>query len=97
MLVIAVRLDLEADALDAFRTLILNSARQSLANEPGCKRYEASFSEDGTACFVYEVYEDRDAFEAHLNTDHFAEFDRKAKGLIAGTRVEEYLLDAASA
>lgn len=92
MLVIAVRLDINPDARSTFRKHILNSAANSLENEPGCVTYEASFADDGAACFVYEVYKDRSAFEAHLETDHFHEFARNTEGMIGDKRVEEYEL-----
>ncbi len=92
MLVIAVRLDINSDSRSAFRQHILTSATNSLANEPGCKRYDVSFADDDAACFVYEIYADRSAFEAHLKTDHFETFDRNTQGMIADKRVEEYEL-----
>lgn len=94
MLVIAVRLDIHPEYQDEFPQHILDSAAKSLSNEPGCKRYEPSFSEDGSACFVYEIYADREAFEAHLQTDHFHAFDKATKKMIAEARVEEYELAA---
>jgi len=96
MLVIAVRLEINADAREAFRKHIQESAAGSLANEPGCITYEASFAEGGAACFVYEVYVDRPAFEAHLKTEHFHTFDRNTQGMIANKRVEEYELGEAA-
>lgn len=90
MLVIAVRLEINPESRDAFRAHILESAANTLANEPGCSIYQASFADD--ACFVYEVYADRSAFEAHLETEHYHAFGQKTQGMIADKRVEEYEL-----
>ncbi len=32
--------------------------------------------------FLYEIYQDRTAFEVHLKTEHFLEFSEKTKGYI---------------
>lgn len=92
MLVIAVRLDVHPDSRHAFRGHILENAAQSLDREPGCKRFDVCFSDDGASCFLYEVYEDEAAFDAHRKTDHYAEFGRKTEGMITDKRVERYLL-----
>lgn len=44
--------------------------------EPGCQAFEA-WSEQGQpgAVYLYEKYEDRAAFDAHLAAPHFHAFD----------------------
>ena len=45
-------------------------------NEPGCRRFDVAFSdEDRSKVFLYELYDDRAAFEAHQRTEHFRQFD----------------------
>lgn len=92
MLVLAVRLDINPDARDAFRLHVLEAAAKALENEPGCKAFRVSFAEDDAVCFLYEVYADRAAFEAHGRTEHYKAFAEKTHGMIADKRVEQYEL-----
>jgi quinol monooxygenase YgiN len=41
---------------------------------------------------LYEIYDDRAAFEAHLKTAHFASFNRASEPLVADKTVVEYAL-----
>jgi quinol monooxygenase YgiN len=43
--------------------------------------------------FLYEVYKDRAAFEAHLKTAHFLEFAEKTRPMIKGRVLGEYLIE----
>ena len=42
---------------------------------------------------LYEIYDDRAAFEAHLRTPHFARFNEASAPLIASRSVVEYRLE----
>jgi len=42
---------------------------------------------------LYEIYDDRAAFAAHLKTPHFAEFDAATRSLVAEKSVAEYRLE----
>ena len=57
---------------DAFIAALLDDARGSVANEPGCVRFDViADEEDPNRIHLYEVYRDRAAFDAHLQTPHF--------------------------
>jgi quinol monooxygenase YgiN len=44
------------------------------ANEPGCLMYAITRGQvNPREIYVYEIYEDNDAFEAHRRTDHVRE------------------------
>ena len=75
---------------DAFRERVAAQARDSRA-EPGCRAFDA-WSDAGRphAVFLYEVYDDRAAFEAHLATPHFAAFDRDIAAWVRDKRVETH-------
>ncbi len=61
--------------LDAFLALAREDARQSLATEPGCRRFDVTVLEGAPGhVLFYEVYDDRAAFDAHLATPHLARF-----------------------
>ena len=59
---------------------MLENARASLNDEPGCHQFDVCFAADDPGrCFLYEVYTDRGAFDAHLGMAHFKAFDAKVK------------------
>ncbi|MER3404449.1 MAG: antibiotic biosynthesis monooxygenase [Chloroflexota bacterium] len=60
-------------------------ARGSVANEPGCLRFDVIRDEaDPTAVYFYEVYRDREAFEAHIRAPHFIQWRETVKDWTAG-------------
>lgn len=65
----------KSGALDDFLKAAAEDARQSLAEELGCRQFDVIQPEgtDETVIF-YQVYDDRAAFEAHLATPHIARF-----------------------
>lgn len=56
----------------AFREAIVENARASVANEPGCHQFDVCTDPDhGDAFFLYELYEDDAAITAHLASGHY--------------------------
>ena len=56
----------------AFREAIVENARLSLANEPGCHQFDVCTDPDrSNVFFLYELYEDDAAVTAHLASDHY--------------------------
>jgi quinol monooxygenase YgiN len=45
-----------------------------------------------TSVFLYEVYDDRRAFDVHLTLPHFRGFDASAKPLVLSKRVRLFSL-----
>jgi quinol monooxygenase YgiN len=63
-----------AEFLDA----ALDDARHSVDDEPGCRQFDVIRPEAApNAVVFYEVYDSREAFDAHLGTPHLERF-RKA-------------------
>lgn len=76
MLVVAVEFKIFAAHHDAFIRAISANADRTLNIEPGCKQFDVCLScEQFDSIFLYELYDDRAAFEVHLASDHFAEFN----------------------
>lgn len=76
MYVVLVRFSITPSSAAAFRTQVLAQAENSLTREEACRRFDVSFNPADTAeCLLYEMYDNRSAFDAHLATDHFREFD----------------------
>lgn len=80
----------------AFLPLMLANAAASLADEPGCLRFDVMTpeGEDGSEVFLYEVYADAAAFDTHLATPNFRAFDAATRDMIAVKEVRRYCLMA---
>lgn len=58
-----------------FLELCAFDGRSSLQNEPGCRQFDVLTMEDAPeAVVLYEVYDSKAAFDAHLATPHYAVF-----------------------
>jgi len=66
----------EESNLDAFLSAARADATQSVASEPGCRQFDVCVDRSVSPALVtfYEVYDDRAAFDAHLETPHLAAF-----------------------
>lgn len=74
---------LRPGALSAFLPMVLENARTSVAEEPGCRRFDVCLPESGDEVLLYEVYDDAAAFDAHLATPHFLSFDAATRDMVA--------------
>ena len=93
MYVVTVTFRLHAAHADAFLSAIQENARLSVETEPGCRRFDVAVGEDGPeTVFLYELYSDRAAFDAHLESEHFKAFDSNAADWIAEKDIRCYLL-----
>ncbi|HKI92230.1 MAG TPA: putative quinol monooxygenase [Gaiellaceae bacterium] len=80
MLALVVLIEVPPVSRDRFLAAIRAQAEASLAEEPGCLRFDVCAVEDDPARFVlYEVYADEAAFEAHGHTPHFARWRQAAE------------------
>ena len=82
-----------ASDMPAFRALIDDNARQSCTLEPGCQRFDVLVPKGvADAILLYEIYDSRAAFEAHLQSGHFHAFDRASDALVLSKAVFEFTL-----
>ena len=69
-LLVTIRIQPEHRA--AFIESMLDDARGSVQDEPGCLRFDVlTDASDPNTIYLYEVYRDRDAFEAHTRQPHY--------------------------
>jgi quinol monooxygenase YgiN len=93
MHVIAVEFTIHAQQLPEFMPLMLENARISRETEPGCLRFDVCRDPARPEhVFLYEIYEDRFAFDAHLATAHFKAFEAMTRAMVAGKAVQAYEL-----
>ncbi|MFI2207789.1 putative quinol monooxygenase [Streptomyces sp. NPDC020192] len=68
--VVSVRI--KPDVREDFLSAITTNAEASVRDEPGCIRFDlCDDREDENLFFLYEVYADAEAAEAHRSTPHF--------------------------
>ena len=75
---------------ETFRRAIIENATASRTLEPGCSQFDVCESADGSEIFLYEIYDDEAAFQAHLATDHYKRFNEAVKPWVADKRVVPY-------
>lgn len=93
MLVITVDFRAVPGAEAAFLARVRRQAAESLAAEPGCRRFDVCTDPgDGGHVFLYEIYDDDAAFAAHLASAHYAAFDADVRALVAAKEVARWHL-----
>jgi quinol monooxygenase YgiN len=79
-----VHLKAKPEELDRFMEMALENAAASRSTEPGCQQFDVMVDpEDPTKIAFYEVYDSKEAFEAHLQTAHFKKYFENAVPLLA--------------
>ena len=79
MHIVLVLVTVKPELLAEFERTLLHNARESVANDPGCRRFDVSQSQDDpTRWVLYEVYDTPDAHAAHRQSPHFLAYDAVA-------------------
>lgn len=85
---------------DAFLSLMLENARLSVRDEPGCLRFDVCLPEggpgdaEGSEVFLYEAYSDAAAFDAHKLAPHYLAFDAATRDMVAEKAVRRFAAHA---
>jgi quinol monooxygenase YgiN len=88
MYVVTVEFDIQPARLEEFLPLMRENASASRAGEPGCRQFDVCADPARPASiFLYELYDDRGAFEAHLASAHFRRFDEAVRDMVLNKRV----------
>jgi quinol monooxygenase YgiN len=91
MFVVTVEFVAKAEHRDQFRAAMLVNARASREREPGCRQFDVvADPSDPAQIFLYELYDDRAAFEVHCASEHFRAFDEKTRPWVARKTVRIY-------
>ncbi len=94
MYVVTVEFEIAENTIEAFMLAMRAQAKQSLAREPACLRFDVCVKEDAPEnVFLYEIYESRAAFDEHLKSAHFLTFDAAVAPMVAEKSVETWTLD----
>jgi quinol monooxygenase YgiN len=82
-LVIVAEFEVRPEAIDAFLEAAIADASASIANEPGCRQFDVTRSnEDPNRVLLYEVYDSAAAFDAHLEMPHLQTFRDRIEPLV---------------
>lgn len=81
--VVLPQFDVKEENLEAFLKAARDDALNSVSQEPGCRQFDVFIDRSVSPVKVmfYEVYDDRAAFDMHLETAHLARF-REALSLV---------------
>ncbi len=91
MFAIAATFEIKADDMERFLPLMLENARTSMADERGCQQFDVCTDPGAPGIvFLYEIYDDRAAFEAHLDSPHYASFDQASAPMVLSKHVDCY-------
>ena len=75
MRALVVTIQIKPEHKEAFMEAMLDDARGSVGNEPGCLRFDVlQDTEDPNRIHLYEVYRDEAAIEAHRQAPHYVKW-----------------------
>src|SRR5215831_1843656 len=81
--VLVVELEIEPSQLEPFKAAIKENGETAVRVEPGCREFNAVFEKDNpTRVRLFEIYENADAFKAHLETPHFKKYAETTKDMV---------------
>jgi quinol monooxygenase YgiN len=76
VLALIVEFRIKAAHVDAFDAAIRYNAQSSIDDEPGCRQFDVCRDPDDAALFfLYELYDDEAAIQAHLQSPHFLQMN----------------------
>lgn len=88
MFLVAVTFQITPAHAAEFAARVAQQATDSLT-ETGCQRFDVWQAPGNLAkIFLYEIYDDRAAFDVHLASAHFKAFDAEVAGWVVDKSVE---------
>lgn len=88
MYAVTVNFTIKPGRMPEFLPLMTQNAQTSLSDEPGCHVFD--ICHEGNQVFLYELYSDRAAFDAHLAAPHFKSFDAAVAEMVGDKSVTCY-------
>jgi (4S)-4-hydroxy-5-phosphonooxypentane-2,3-dione isomerase len=91
MLAVTVHFRIKPEHREDFRTAVLMQATNSLTNEPRCRQFDVCFDgERPDEVFLFEVYDDEEAFAAHRQQPYFAKFGATVADWVAAKELHTW-------
>jgi len=80
MFIVTVTFVIRQEYVDEFEVVMKQQAYNSLHHEEGCLQFDVCYDpKDRRRLFLYEAYRNAAAFDQHLKTEHFLNFDKTVK------------------
>ena len=90
MFAVVVTLNIDPAQWETFLPLMHANADASMT-EKGCRYFDTCTDPSRpNEVFLYELYDDADAFATHLNTPHFLAFDGAVQDMVIGRDVRTF-------
>ena len=91
MLAIVVEFRVKPECIEGFARAIVVNATASRETEPGCRQFDVCRDPaDPALVFLYELYDDAAAFDAHRRTSHFLAMEAETAGWVQSKTVHRY-------
>jgi autoinducer 2-degrading protein len=92
---ITVAFEVKPECRGMFLALVRANAAASLGAESKCLRFDVlvPVALGQPDVLLYEVYTDRPAFDAHLSSPHFLEFDTATRDMVLRKTIMEFLVE----
>ena len=88
MIALIVTIQIQPEHREAFMESMLDDARGSNNDEPGCLRFDVlQDTEDSNRIHLYEVYKDQAALDAHRQATHFIKWRETVQDWFAAETV----------
>jgi len=88
--VLTVDMEVIPGQIEAFRKAIEENSAASI-KEPGCRQFHvATSTTDPNHIFLYEIYDNEAAYQAHRTTEHFKKFDAIRNSLIVKSEAKPF-------
>lgn len=89
--VVTVEFVVKPQFVEDFTAAMIENASTSRRDEPGCRQFDVcALPGDRARIFLYEIYDDRAAFDVHLAAPHFKAFDAKVADWVESKSVRLY-------
>jgi len=90
MLALVVEFRIKPEHAADFALAIEDNARQSRDTEPGCRQFDVCRDPaDASLFFLYELYDDEAAIQAHLKSAHFLQMDQRSAAWVQDKKVSK--------
>jgi autoinducer 2-degrading protein len=91
MYVVVVEFTIKPEFAGRFRERVQQQARDSLERESECHVFDVCIDPaQDEFVLLYEVYSERGAFDAHLESAHFSDFDNSVRDWVESKQVACY-------
>ena len=98
MLALVVDFRIKPEHVSAFERAIVENARASRETEPGCRQFDVCRDPaNPTLFFLYELYDDEAAIQAHLQSPHYLQMNQATAGWVDSKTVLRFVRAAPQA